>query len=60
MSAPGGTLINADLLALLPKAERDPVIYDAANRINKRFERRVAMLVGAPTFETAKGAARHV
>jgi predicted exporter len=60
MSASGGAMINADLLALLPKAERDPMVNDAASRVNRRFERRLAMLVGAPTFETAKNAARRV
>ena len=53
-------MINADLLALLPQTERDPVIHDAVGRVNKRFERRVAMLVGATEFATAKEAAKHV
>jgi predicted exporter len=60
LRAPGGAMINADLLALLPQAERDPVIHGAVNRVNKRFEQRVVMLVGAPTFTTAKNAAKHV
>ncbi|NKB58325.1 MAG: hypothetical protein GKS00_18520 [Alphaproteobacteria bacterium] len=52
--------MNADLMALLPKAERDPVVYRAINLVQKRFERHIAMLVGANDFETAKAAAKYV
>ena len=60
LSAPVVPMINADLMALLPQAERDPVTHKAIDRVNKRFERRVVMLVGAPDFKTAKEAAKHV
>lgn len=59
-SAPRGAMINADILALLPHADRDPVIRAATERVNRRFERRIAMLVGAPHFETAMKAAERV
>lgn len=60
LSAPSGAIINADLMALLPTAERDPIVHAATANVTKRFERRVAMLVGADDFETAKAAAGHV
>jgi len=47
-SAPRGAIINADILALLPHADRDPVIRTATERVNRRFERQLAILVGAP------------
>ena len=53
-------MINANIMALLPNADRDPVVYDAVDRVAKRFERHVALLVGAGNFETAKKAAKFV
>jgi predicted exporter len=55
-----GSLVNANLMALLPKAERDPVVYKAVGNVEKRFERYIAVLVGTDQFETTKAAARHV
>ncbi len=55
-----GPAINANLMALLPEGERDPVVYDAVDRVEKRFERHIVLLVGAADFEAAKAAARHV
>ena len=55
-----GPVINANLMALLPKAERDPVVYEAVERVGNRFERHIALLVGANEFEKAKAAAKQV
>ena len=60
LSAADGPTINADLMDLLPRAERDAVVEDAVSFVNKRFEQRIAMLVGAEDFETAKAAAKSV
>ena len=60
MREANGPTINANLMDLLPRAERDPVVEDAMARVNARFERRIAMLVGARDFETAKAAAKLV
>ncbi len=60
MSAADGPTINADLMDLLPQAERDVVVEDAVSLVNKRFERRIVMLVGADDFKTAKTAAKSV
>ena len=55
-----GPMINANIMALLPNAERDPVVYEAVDRVAKRFERHVAILVGTRKFETSKTAAKFV
>ncbi|MCZ6773104.1 MAG: MMPL family transporter [Proteobacteria bacterium] len=60
MSAADGPTINANLMDLLPRAERDPVVENAVARVNTHFERRMVMLVGANDFETAKAAAKYV
>lgn len=59
-SAADGPKINTNLMALLPKAERDPVVIGAVDHVAKRFERYIALLVGAGDIETAKAAAKHV
>lgn len=56
----GEAPVNADLMALLPKAEHDPVVRDAVTRVKKRFERHVILLVGANDLETAKSAVTRV
>jgi predicted exporter len=53
-------VINSDIMALLPHAERDPVINKAVKGVTKRFERRLALLVGADDLDAAIGAARYV
>jgi predicted exporter len=60
LSVPAGTIINADLMALLPATEQDPIVQAATTKVEKRFERRVVMLVGAEDFEAAKSAAQYV
>ncbi len=55
-----GPMINGNLMALLPVAERDPVVFDAVSRVETRFQRHVALLIRATEFKTAKAAARHV
>ncbi|MBT5050591.1 MAG: MMPL family transporter [Rhodospirillaceae bacterium] len=60
MAGSGKPPINADLMSLLPKAERDPVVRDAVTRVKRRFERHVVLLVGAKDKETAKSAVTHV
>lgn len=60
MGIAGGPSINTNLLALLPKAEIDPVVSNAMARVERRFERHLTLLVGAPDFEGAKDAADYV
>lgn len=57
--AAGGT-IDADLTALLPPAERDPVVADAASEVRRDFERRLVLLVGASDSTIARAAAEDV
>ncbi len=52
--------INSDIMALLPFGERDQLINTAVAGVTKRFERRLALLIGAADFDTAVRAARHV
>lgn len=52
--------INADLMSLLPKAERDPVVRDAVTKVKRRFEQHVVLLVGAKDMATAKKAVAQV
>jgi predicted exporter len=59
-SAESGRAINANLIDLLPKAERDPVVTDAVTRMNTNFERHLVILVGGREFATAKAGAEHV
>lgn len=60
VGALGDNAINTNLMSLLPKAERDPVVFDAVERIGKRFERHFVLLVGAQDFVVAKAAAQKV
>jgi predicted exporter len=52
--------ISADLMALLPSAERDPAIDQAASRFRQEFERRVVFLVAASDLSTARPAADYL
>lgn len=52
-----GPTINTNILALLPQADRDPVVLNAVDRVQRKFERHLAVVVGAPDFETARRAA---
>ena len=52
-----GPSINTNILALLPQTDRDPVVFAAVDRVARHFERHLAVVVGAPDFETAKRAA---
>jgi predicted exporter len=52
--------INSNVMTLLPKAERDPVVHRAMTQVEKRFQRYVTILVGADEFATAVAAAKHV
>jgi predicted exporter len=56
----GGPVVNADLLSLLPSAEQEPVVAEAAARFRERFERRVLFLVAAPDANLAHEAADHL
>ncbi len=53
----GGLVVDADVLALLPREERDDVAHQALQRLSERAARRVVVLVGAPTLEAAGAAA---
>jgi len=55
--ASGEPVINANLMAMLPSVDRDPVAEDAADKFRQRFERRVVVLVGAADSSEAKAAA---
>ena len=60
MSLARGGRINADLTALIPAAERDPVIAYAAAKSRLEFERRLVVLVGAANLKSAQAAAEDV
>lgn len=52
-----GPTINTNLLALLPKTDRDPAIVAAIEKVQTRLERHIAVLVGAEDFPAARRAA---
>lgn len=52
--------INSNIMTLLPKAERDPVLHRAMSQVENRFQRYITILVGADEFATAVAAAEHV
>lgn len=60
LSGSGKPPVNANLMSLLPKAERDPVVLNAVTRVKRRFEQHVVLLVGARDMEIAKTAVAHV
>ena len=49
-----GSNVNTNLMALLPTSDREEVVVDAVNRVQKHFERHFVVLVGAPDFAKAK------
>ncbi|WP_341675755.1 MMPL family transporter [Niveibacterium sp. SC-1] len=49
--------LDADIMALLPRDARDPVAEAAFTRMAANAERRVVVLIGAPTVEGARRAA---
>jgi predicted exporter len=49
--------IETDLLALLPKTERNPLAEEAAARLGRLSGERVVFLIGAPGREDARAAA---
>ncbi len=55
-----GPVFNADLMALLPASEREPIVAQKSRLIEERFERQVALLIGADQFEDAQAAAVYV
>ena len=55
--ASGEPVINANLMAMLPSVDRDPVAEDAVDKFRQRFERRLVVLVGAADSGKAKAAA---
>lgn len=57
LRASDGPLINPNLMALLPKADRDPVIFDAISQAERRFQRHLVIIVGAFGLDDAKSAA---
>lgn len=60
MRVSSGPVLNANLMSLLPVAERDPVVDGVADRFREQFERRVLLLVGATDDDGAKMAAEVV
>lgn len=52
-----GPAINTNILDLLPSTDRDPVVLNAVDRVQRNFERHLAVVVGAKNFATAKQAA---
>jgi len=49
--------LDADIMALLPRDARDPVAEAAFTRMAANAERRVVVLIGAPTVDGARKAA---
>jgi predicted exporter len=52
-----GFPLRTDLLALLPREERDPLLQRANETVTRNLSRRIIILVGHPTRETARVAA---
>jgi predicted exporter len=56
----GGSVVRTDLMDLLPADDRDPAISAVVSDIQKQFERRLVVLVGAPDRAGAEQTANRV
>jgi predicted exporter len=55
-----GLPLRTDLLALLPREDQDPVLQRANDAVSRALARRVVVLVGDPSREVARDAARRL
>ena len=57
MAAPA---VNTNLLSMLPKSTIDTVASQSVAQVQKRFERQIVWLIGAPNFSSASAGAEDV
>ncbi len=55
-----GAQIETNVMALLPPAERDPVVANAVQRFSGELSRRHLLLVGADDFDSARNGAEQL